>query len=89
MSRRLLSVCIFVALAGLSGCAHCRARHAARVCCRPCEPCGCDSVGSAEYVKIRPAPVAMMPGPIDKGIPELAGGIPSATLGAIPGPPRR
>ena len=82
MSRRLLSMCLCVSLAWLSGCAHCRARHAARACCRACEPCGCAPGGSAEYVEIQPAPGVTMPALIDKGIPSL-------TVGAIPGPPRR
>ena len=89
MSQRLLSMCLCVTLAWLSGCAHCRARHAARACCRACEPCGFDPVASAEYVKIQPAPGVTMPGPVDKGIPKPFDGIPSATVGAIPGPPRR
>ena len=89
MSRRLLAICICVNLAWLSGCAHCRARHAARDCCRACEPCGCAPIGSAEYVKIQPAPSVMLPGPIDKGISKQLGDIPDPTVGSKPGPPRR
>jgi hypothetical protein len=89
MSRRLLAIYICLNLAWLSGCAHCRARHAARDCCGACEPCGCAPIGSAQYVKIQPAPGVTMPGPVDKGIPRPLDNIPSATVGAIPGPPRR
>jgi hypothetical protein len=89
MSRRLLSVCVCVTLAWLSGCAHCRARHATRACCGSCEPCRCAPAGSAEYAKIQPAPSVTMPGLVDKATPKPLDGIPSATVGAIPGPPRR
>jgi hypothetical protein len=89
MSRRLLSICVCVTMVWMSGCAHCRARHAARACCGACEPCGCAPVCSAEHVKIQPAPGVTMPGPIDKGIPKPLDGIPSPTVGAVPGPPHR
>jgi len=91
MPRRLLSIGICLTLAWLSGCAHCRARHAARACCRSCEPCGCAPMGSAEYVdaeyvEFQPAPGVTMPGPIYRGFPGPLGGIPGPTVSAIPGP---
>jgi hypothetical protein len=89
MRSRLLSICICLALAWLSGCAHCRARHAAPDYCLTCEPCGCDAVSSAEYVGSQPALGVPIPTPSYQAIPGPIGGIPGPAVGVIPVPPRR
>jgi hypothetical protein len=89
MSRCLLSICICLTLAWLSGCALCRARHVACDCYRSCEPSDCAPMASTGCEECQPAAGVTMPGPIYEGNPGLLGSAPGPTVGAIPGPPRR
>jgi hypothetical protein len=80
MSRFLLLICICLTMAWLTGCALCRARHAA---------CDCTPMASTACEECQPASGVTMPGPIYEGNPGLLGNVPDPTVGAIASPPRR